>query len=220
MDVIEAIKLRKSIRGYKPDPVPKGVLKEILEIATRAPSAENMQPWEIAVIAGEVLEKIKQANIERYESGAPAASSGPGVPRTGKFSQREVAVGIQLFELMNIGKEDRQKKIEWAKKGIRFFDAPAAIIISTEEQPTATVWLQIGALAQTIALAALNYGLGTCIAGQGVRYHDIIRRFTGIPESQGIIIGVSIGYPDWEFPANKVYSEREPIENMTIWCGR
>ena len=72
MDVIEAIKTRKSIRGYKPDPVPKEVLREILEIATRAPSTLNTQPWEFTVIAGEVMEEIKQANMEKFNSGEPA----------------------------------------------------------------------------------------------------------------------------------------------------
>ena len=69
MDVIEAIKSRKSIRGYKPDSIPKEVLKEILDVASRAPSSMNTQPWKCTVIAGEVLEKIKQANIEKFSSG-------------------------------------------------------------------------------------------------------------------------------------------------------
>lgn len=69
MDLIEAIRKRKSIRKFKPDPVPQGVLREILEIASRAPSAMNTQPWEFVVIAGEVLERIRRANLEKLHAG-------------------------------------------------------------------------------------------------------------------------------------------------------
>ena len=104
-------------------------------------------------------------------------------------------------------------------RGLRFFDAPAVIIISTDNSLGEAPLFDIGAFSQTIALSALNYGLGTCIHIQGIMYPDIIRKFTGIPESKRIMICLSIGYPDGDFPANKVHSEREPIENITTWCG-
>ena len=220
MDLIEAIKSRKSIRGYKPDPVPKEVLKEILEVATRAPSGMNTQPWELTVVAGEVMEKIKQANIENFTSGAaPHPDVVRGERYTGAYRERQVAIGVQLFQLMNIAREDREKRMEWMKRGFRFFDAPAAIILSIDESLGEVAQFDLGAIAQTIALAALNHGLGTCIQNQGVMYSDVIREFTGIPESKRISICLAIGYPDWDFPANKVQSEREPVDNVTTWCG-
>ncbi len=219
MDVIEAINLRRSIRGYKPDPIPKEVMKEILEVASRAPSVKNAQPWECTVIAGEVMEKIKQANVGKISS---AAAPQPNVTRgglTGKYRERQVAIGVQLFQLMNIGREDREKRAEWMRRGLRFFDAPAVIIISMDESLGETALISIGAFAQTIALVALNHRLGTCIQMPGVTYPDIIRKFTGIPESQQLIIYLTIGYPDWDFPANKAHSEREPIDDIITWCG-
>ena len=69
--------------------------------------------------------------------------------------------------------------------------------------------LDIGAVMQTICLAALHYGLGTCIEDQGVMYPAVLRKFAGIPESRRIIISIAVGYPDWDFPANKVESARE-----------
>jgi nitroreductase len=220
MDLIEAIKSRKSIRGYKPDPVPKEVLKEILEVSSRAPSSMNTQPWELTIIAGEVIEKIRQANIEKLSSGeVPKPDVVRGERYTDKYRERQVAIGIQLFQLMNIAREDREKRIEWMKRGFRFFDAPSAIILSIDESMGEVAQFDLGAIAQTISLTALNYGLGTCIQGAGIMYPDVIRKFTGIPESKKINICLTIGYPDWNFPANKVQSEREPIENFTTWCG-
>ena len=220
MDVIEAIKSRKSIRGYKSDPVPKEVLKEILDVASRAPSSMNIQPWECTIIAGEVMEKIKQANIEKFNSGeSPHPDVVRGKGYTDKYRERQVAIGVQLFQLMNIAREDREKRTEWIKRGFRFFDAPAAIILSIDESLGEVAQFDLGTIAQTIALTALNYRLGTCIQGVGIMFPDVIRKFTGIPDSKRISICLTVGYPDWDFPANKVQSEREPIENITTWCG-
>jgi nitroreductase len=120
---------------------------------------------------------------------------------------------------MGIEREDREKRTQWTMKGFRFFDAPAAIIISVDKSLGDAAQFDLGTISQTIALTALNYGLGTCIQGQGIMYPDVIREFTDIPESKKISICLTIGYPDWDFPANKVQSEREPIENITNWCG-
>ncbi|MBI4186300.1 MAG: nitroreductase [Chloroflexi bacterium] len=220
MDVIEAIKLRKSIRGFKPAPVSKEALSRILDTAVRSPSTMNMQPWEFTVIAGEVLEKVRRANVEMLEAGLPPNPDVPYPDTAGIYRERRVSLGIHLFELMGITREDKAKRMEWRKRGYRFFDAPAAIIISIDRSlDVPTAMFDIGTVTQTIALTALNYDLGTCIHYQGARYPDVLRKLAGIPESKRIIICISIGYPDPEFPANKVQSEREPYQNITTWCG-
>jgi len=219
MDLIEAIKSRKSIRGYKSDPVPKEVLKDILEVASRSPSGMNTQPWEFTVVAGEELDRLRKANLDKLASGQTPGMEAPRGGYEGVYRERQVALGIQLFQLMNIAREDREKRTEWMKRGFRFFDAPAAIIISSDRSLGEGAQFDLGAVTQTIALVALNHGLGTCIMGQGIMFPDAVREITGIPESKRITICVTIGYPDGGFPANKVQSEREPIENVTTWCG-
>jgi len=220
MDVVEAIRTRKSIRGFRPDPVPKEILRDILDIATRAPSSMNTQPWEIIVIAGEVLENIKRGNIEMLESGALPNPNVSVQPFEGVYRQRQVDLAIQIFQLMDIAREDKAKRAEWMKRGFRFFDAPAAFILSVDK--ALKPWWELfdfGAISQTICLAALKYGLGTCIEDQGVMYPEVIRKYTGIPESKRIIICIPIGYPDWDFPANRLESKREPVEAIATWCG-
>lgn len=220
MDIIEAIRTRKSIRGFKPDPVPKEVLRKILEIATRAPSGVNAQPWEIAVVAGEALDNIKRGNVEMATSGVIPNRDRPDQVREGVYKQRQVDLAIQIFQLMGIAREDKAKRAEWIQRGFRFFDAPAAIILYVDKSlGESGPLMDIGSLSQTICLAALNYGLGTCIEGQGVTYPDVVRKYTGIPQSKRIIICIAIGYPDWEFPANKLESKREPVDSITTWCG-
>jgi len=219
LDVIDAIKTRKSIRAYKPDPVPKEMLAEMLEIASRAPSSMNTQPWEFTIIAGNVLEKIKRANVEKFNTGEPGNWSWEIEKFKDKCRERQIAIAVQLFTLMGIAREEREKRTDWERRGFRYFDAPAAIIISIDKEHLPRTQFDIGAISQTIALVALEYGLGTCIHDQGITYPDVLREFAGIPESKQMIICLSIGYPDGDFPANEVESEREPIDNITTWYG-
>lgn len=222
MDVIEAIKLRKSIRDFKPDPVPKKVLQEILQVAGRAPSAENTQPWEFTVIAGDVLENIRQGNLAKLNSGLSPNPEYKVVhwPRDSIYRRRQVAIAKQIFKLMDIPREDKAKRARWMERGFRYFNAPAAIIITMDRSlPETRPLLDIGAVMQNICLAALKYNLGTCIANQGVMYPEVLRQTAGIPASQQLVTSIAIGYPNWDFPANAVASPRESIDNITTWCG-
>ena len=222
MDIVEGIRMRKSIRGYKPDPVPKQVLMEILESASHAPSAINTQPWEFTVLAGDVLENVRRANVEMFNSGTLPQPEQLviGWPSDSAYRRRQVELAEQLFRLMDIPREDKEKRAQWMERGLRYFDAPAAIIILVDRSLTeAGPLLDIGAVMQTICLGAMNYGIGTCIEGQGVMYPEVLRKFAGIPNSKRTIISIAIGYPDWDFPANKVESGRDPVEDITTWCG-
>ena len=221
MDIIDAIRSRKSIRGYKPDPVPEETLREILDIAIRSPSTLNTQPWEITVVSGEALDNIKWGNIEMLDSGAAPEAETPFKPFEGKYKQRQVELAIQIFNVMGITREDKVKRAEWMQRGFRFFDAPAAFILSIDKSLDESVLnlLDMGAIMQTICLAALNYGLGTCINDQGICFPEVVRKFPRIPESKRMVICIAIGYPDWDFPTNKLESKREPVDNIVTWCG-
>ncbi len=222
MDIIEAVKKRKSVRGYKPDPVPKEILEEILELASRAPSAMNTQPWEFTVLTGDALKNVRRSNIALLNSGAPSNTEHIVVswPVESIYRQRQVNLAKQLFQLMDISREDKEKRAKWMERGFRYFDAPAAIIVSTDRCLSESgPLLDIGAVIQTICLSALYFGLGTCIEDQGTMYPEVLRKYAHIPESKRIIAAIAIGYPDWDFPANKVETEREPIQNITTWLG-
>ncbi|TFG38390.1 MAG: nitroreductase, partial [Syntrophobacterales bacterium] len=136
------------------------------------------------------------------------------------YRQRQIGLGKQLFKLMDIPREDREKREEWMERGFRYFDAPAAIIITTDRSLTeGAPLLDIGAVLQNICLAALSFGLGTCIEDQGVLYPEVVRKYADIPDSKQLIMAIAIGYPDWDFPANSLESTREPVESITTWRG-
>lgn len=222
MDIIEAIKRRKSIRDFQNDPVPQGVIREILDVSCRTPSAMNTQPWEFTVIANHTLEAVRSAAVEKLRAGEnPRAEHAvAGWPEEGVYRERQVALGKELFRLMEIKKEDAERRKLWMERGLRYFGAPAAIIICVDRMLAAgTPIFDIGAITQSICLTALHYGLGTCIANQGVWYPEILRACCCIPDSKQIVIAIAIGYPNWDFPANRLETTRESVDSLTTWCG-
>jgi len=222
VDIIKTIKERKSIRGYLPKPVPVEIVREILDISRRAPSALNTQPWEITAVAGEALEKIRQENVKLLGAQAPAEEHSD-YPAFYKPRSREL--GIELFRLMRIQREDQEARTQWVQRGFRFFDAPVGIVISVDksllEGGAWATWAiyDCGALAQTICLVAMEYGLGTCIEAAAVAYRDVIRKHTGISKDKEVVIGISLGYPDPNFPANANYSKRVPFDEVVSLRG-
>ncbi len=230
MDVIEAVRKRKSIRGYKPDPVPKKVLEEILEIACRAPSAMNTQRWEFTVITGKVLDDLKQAYFEAFNSGARwdpehycMVRPVKGEILKGVYRERQIGIAAKLYDLMGMAKppnEDPVQRNAWIARGMRYVEAPVVIIVCTDRYFTESEpLLEVGAVIQNICLIAPTFGLGTCIQDAGILYPQVLRKYAHIPDSKRIIINIAIGYPDWDFPANKVESDREPAKNLTTWVG-
>lgn len=221
MEISEAIRTRRSIRGFTSDPVPREVLVDIVKAAVRAPSALNTQPWEIIVLAGEPLERLRTANEEALVAGRmPKPDLAAERPFEGVYRDRSRQLGFALYGLLGITKEDREKRDAWTRKGFRLFDAPSAIILAMDASldPIASA-SDIGGLAQTICLTALEHGLGTCINIQGVMYPDIIREVTGLPPTKKMCVCIAVGYPDKNHPANRLESTREPLESNTYWYG-
>ena len=222
MDIIEAISQRKSIRGFKPDPVSKDVLGKILASACRAPSAMNTQPWEFAVITGDVLNKLRSAIVEKLNKGEPMQPDHQVVSWSNDsiYRKRQIELAKGLFKLMDIPREDKEKRAAWLERGFRFFDAPVGILLLTDTSLSESgPLLEIGAAMQNICLAALHFGLGTCIEDQSVLYPEVSKEIAGIPENKRIIIAIAIGYPDWDFPANAVSTDRESLDTNTRWIG-
>ena len=220
MEVIEAIESRRSIRAYKPIPVPKETLTQILQVAIRAPSYENAQPWGFTILGGEILDDLRKA---LQEQSLASTSPHPDFPleTLGRIHRiRYVELAKSLFQLMGIAREDKEKRLQWLLRMVGFFDAPNAIIVTADAEFSGHYSMFcLGTVSQNIALAALDFGLGTCLSVASIVYPEVIRRIVGIPESKKVAIGIAIGYPDWSFPANELRSARDPLENLISWCG-
>ena len=219
MSIIEAIKSRKSIRAYRPDPVPKEVLTQIMRAALRAPSWSNTQKWEVAVLGGRIFGQIKQMLLASYSSGEKPDRdiSPPNWSETYRDRRREN--GLRLYWHLDIRREDQEKQKVWRERMLRYFDAPNGIIIYTDRGIGEWALMNIGLLVQNIILAALEFGLGTCILAGGSNSPKEVRRVLSIPDSKQLIVGIAIGYPDHDAKANSFRSNREPFESLVTWHG-
>ena len=226
MDVIEAIRTRRSIRLFKPDPVPRKVLEELLDASRWAPSGGNVQPWYFEVLAGEALAKVKARLVEKATTwdGHDYVDTRPDLPRTGPYSKLLMPRRLALKALQDPiyyppGTKDLEaKQLEHRKHMLSFFDAPSVILFCTDDRGPNSI-VSIGAVTQTICLAALTYDLGTCIMGIPVLWPEIFRELLNIPEDRAIATSVAIGYPDPAAPINTFPRPRESLDNLAEWHG-
>ena len=220
MDVIKALNSRRSIRGFKKDPVTKDVIHKILEAAVRTPSGMNTQPWEFVVASGKVLDEIREECSKLFNEGSFPTNDMLRKPYEGIYRQRQVDLAMEIFKIIGISREDKEARKKWMLRGFRFFDSPCQIVICAEKEMQYHLdMLGIGAICQSICLAALDFGLGTCIADQGIMYDQVWRKHAGIPETKRLIAGITIGYPDEGFAVNKMITPREPVDKITTWLG-
>jgi len=222
MDYEKLARDRRSVRGFRPDPVPRDVLDEIIDVATRAPSSMNTQPWHFHVISGEPLERIRAGNTERMMEGSPPDREISGHGRyEGHHRQRQKEIALQLFEAMGIAWEDRERRQDWAMRGFRQFDAPVSVVgtVDRDLAESTVAYFDLGAAVYGMVLAAWDRGLGSVINGQGISQSSVVRENAEIPEDQIIVITVAMGYPADEFPANEVRSTRRPVGDVVTYVG-
>lgn len=222
MDYQDVVLGRRSIRGYLDRPVPKTLIKEVLEMAIRAPSSLNTQPWNFYVVAGEILDKIRAGNTERNLAGVPDSREfrGHGAYE-GVHRERQIEIAKQLFAAMGIEREDKAGRQDWVLRGFRQFDAPVSIVITYDRSIHGgdIAPFDCGAVANALVNAAWSKGLGCVINSQGIMQSPVVRECAGIPDDQVIMICVAMGYPDESFPANAVVSRRKSVEEAANFIG-
>jgi nitroreductase len=213
---------RRSVRGFKAEPVPKSVIREVIALAMRAPSSLNTQPWNFTVVAGEPLDRIRQGNTERNLAGVPSSrefrTQGEYV---GAHRERQIGIAKQLFAAMGIERHDKDARLDWVLRGFRQFDAPVSIVVTYDRSIHGgdIAPFDCGAVTNALVNAAWSRGLGCVINSQGIMQSPVVREHAGIPDDQVIMICVAMGYPDDSFPANAVVSERKSVDDATTFVG-
>ena len=222
LDVLKAIKERKSVRAFKPDPVPKEMLLELLEIAQRAPSGTNTQPWHVYLCAGEVKAAISNDVLAMAESGQGASYEDfDYYPSTWNdtHNSRRRAVGWSLYNLVGIEKGDREASTKQAMRNFLFFDAPVGIFITIDSYLERGNWADVGMYIQTLMLAAKGLGLDTCPQAAWVPYQEPVIHHLGIPANESLVSGISLGWADPAKIENTLVSEREKVSEVARFEG-
>lgn len=218
LDLIEAIYQRRSVRGYLDKEIPEATLHRIFEIAQRAPSNCNVQPWHVYLARGEVRDRISQTMIEKIKAGEPANQDYEyRGDFEGEYRKRQVECAVALYNNMGIGRGDKEGRQRGFLRNYEFFDAPYMAFIGMDAKFGTTVALDVGMYAQNLMLTLVAFGLHSCPMGSMRSYPDLVRQAFGLPENRKILFGIAFGYEDPAVPANRTRVNRDPVDaNLVI----
>ena len=216
MRVAEAVQARRSIRGFKSDPVPEELLREILDIARHAPSNCNTQPWHLTVVSGEARQRLEKAMIDEILSGkAPSPTFKPGdAGLTGVYKERQYACAMGYYGTMGIERHEKDKRQALMLKNWQFFGAPHVAFLSMPASMGAVNAVDIGIYLQTLMLLLVDYGLASIPQGALAFYPDPLLEIAQLPEDHAIICGLSFGYEQPGEQINKVIMDRAPLDDV------
>ena len=222
MQFDEVISQRRSIRGYLNKPVSRELIREVLQLAMRAPTSYNTQPWNFYVVTGDVLDRIRAGNMERNLAGVPDSREfRTGPDYAGPHRERQIGVAKQLFSAMGIERDNQQKRQDWVLRGFRQFDAPVSIVITYDRSihGSDVAPFDCGGVVNAIVNVAWSRGLGCVINSQGIMQSPVVRAEAGIAPDQVIQTCIAMGWPDESFPANAVVSQRKSVDEAATFVG-
>lgn len=213
MEFEQVIRRRFSARAFKSDPVPDAVLARILELAQCTPSWCNTQPWELVITRGAATVRLREALYAHARSGAAAATDFPfPAAYEGIYRDRRKVCGVQLYQSLGIGKDDRAAAAEQSLENFRCFGAPHAAILTTEEKLGPYGLLDCGLYLQSFMLAAVDAGVD-CIAQAALAsYAPFLREYFSIPTHRRIVCGLSFGYAERSAAINGYRTERAGVD--------
>ncbi len=218
--VDEAITSRHSIRAYLPTPIAREDIEQMLEVAARAPSGSNTQPWKAYVLTGAIKERLSQALTKAFLDPAIASTMRAEYRYypdqwDSPYIERRRKVGLDLYKLLGLGREDKAGMQAQHARNYLFFDAPVGMIFTVDRTMNQGSWLDFGCFLQNLMVAARARGMDTCAQAAFNAYHTIIREITGIPDSEIVVCGMALGYADMSRIENTLVSEREPAAGFT-----
>ncbi len=221
--VEEALLSRRSIRGFRPDPVPRATVERILALASRAPSGTNVQPWKVYALAGEPRERLAAemyaAYLKHGEEGWQRQFQYYPTKWREPYLARRRKLGWDLYGLLGIGKGEREKtKLQHARNFL-FFDAPVGLVFTIDADLETGSWLDYGMFLQGVMLAARGMGLDTCPQAAIASAHEIVRRHLEIPQREIVVCGMSLGYAREDCVENTLVTEREPVAGFARFSG-
>ena len=217
--VDEAITSRRSVRAFLPDPVGEPTIREILDVASWAPSGTNMQPWRVYVTSGETKERVSRAILDSGLRAEKARGEYKYYPD--KFFEpyyaRRRAVGYALYGHLGIGKRDVDQMRTQHDRNFVFFDAPVGMIFTIDRRLNQGSWVDYGMFLQNIMVAARARGLHTCPQAAFAPYHQQIRPVLGIPDEEIVVCGMALGYEDISKPENALRTERALLDEWAVF---
>ena len=220
--IAEAISGRQSIRAFTKQAVPRGAIERILEVAARAPSGSNMQPWKVRVLTGAARDALSRALVARHEAGDNGTWEYQYYSDVWRepYLARRRQTGWGLYGVLGIPKGDREASRAYQGQNFDFFGAPVGMIFTIDRDLARGAWLDYGMFLQSIMVAARGQGLETCPQAAFCVFHDTIQRMLAIPAGEMVVCGMALGYADWSAKVNSFTPERERVANFATFVDR
>ena len=214
----EAIAGRRSVRAFLPALVSRDTLREVLEIAARAPSGTNIQPWQVHVVTGAARDRIARAGREAMAAGGnePEYAYLPDDMQEPWLSRRR-AIGYALYERYGIARDDYPARKQALLRNFDFFGAPVGLFFCMDRSHALGAWLDCGMFMQNVMVAARHFGLETCPQQAWCDIGAVVHRELGIPDTQVLLSGIALGFEDRDAAVNALRSPREPVDAFTQW---
>jgi nitroreductase len=221
IDSIAAIAGRRSVRAFLPDPVARETVERILDIAARAPSGTNMQPWRAHVLAGVAREKLCAAVLASHDAHAGGTPEYRYYPE--KFFEPYLShrrkVGWDMYALLGIERGEGERMHAQHGRNFVFFDAPVGIIFTIDRRLEIGSWLDYGMFLQNVMIAARAFGLETCPQAAFASHHAVVAREFGLDPQEMVVCGMALGREDRSAPINALRTERVPARDFASFAG-
>jgi nitroreductase len=215
MNVTDAVLARRSIRQFTDEPVPSGTIGELLEVAARAPSGGNVQPWRIYVVNDAAMARFRTFIGDRRGSAGEYEIYPPSLwepYRTNRFT-----VGEQMYATIGVGRDDKAGRLRQFARNQDFFGAPAALFCFIDRRMGPPQWSDLGMFLQTFMLLAQEAGVDTCPQEFWSVHHEAVREFVGASEEELLFCGMAIGHADEDAPINSLRTERMPVDEWATF---
>ena len=214
MKVSEAVRRRKSVRAFLDTPVDTDLLSDLLVQAARSPSGGNVQPWRISLLAPPAMARFRGVMAERMKSGPPDQGEylmyPPDIGEPYKARQRKIA--SDMYALLGIGREDKQKRVDWMNQNFDFFGAQAALFCHVERHMDRPQWSDLGMFLQTFMLLLQEAGIDSCPQEAWSLQYKTVDNFLDMPPEWMLFCGMAIGHADPDHAVNQLQTERAPVE--------
>lgn len=212
MDVSEAIRERRSIRAFLPDHVPDGVIRELLDEARWAPSWANAQGWDVFVVKGEPLAKVKAMLGLKF---AAETDPVPDIPMPQRGEWPEHVLERMTYRRPSPGQAAQPPM----RPGLADVYGASCLLLFAVHERLAVEYacFDLGLLVQSVCLSAEDRGLGTCIMAMTVRYADALHELLPQAESRRFVVGLALGRPDAESPVNLTERNRCPFGEIVTF---
>ena len=214
MDLIKAMNKRRSTRAFMERPVEQKTLESLLNVAVQAPSAINLQPWELTVVSGKEKQRLSRLLVKRMKERNISCGPGAKNPLSETFMERQRGL---LNTIMPHLPENTVFQDFINEGSCNFYGAPTAIIISIDQVFSSARLTDIGVLVGYLVLAAHGLGLSTCPIGLITAFDEDIKEELSLPDEKQVVIGVAVGYADSDSPINRGRSERAPLKDVVKW---